>query len=457
MEIPFQFEPMLVFGCLSIMLLIGVALRANIKFFQNFLIPSCLIGGVFGMVLVSLGIIRFPASAWETFAYHFFNISFISVGLSVGSSPSDQSQSNKGYLRGSLWMCLTQAACFYLQAAVGGALVILLGVFGAELFPTFGFLVPMGFEEGPGQALSFGKVWEGAGFEDGATIGLTFAAIGFLFSFCVGVPLANWGLRKGLATQSSGSLSQEFLKGIYDRSSSRETAGDLTTHSANVDSLAFHMAFIGGIYALTYAFTLALAKIIAIFAPGVASMLWAFFFFFGMSIAFLIKLLMNKMGVGHLLNAGIQRRITGWSVDYLIVATIMAIQVVVVWKYIVPISVMALTSGILTTMVVFYFGKRLWSYNLERTVAIYGLVTGTVSSGLLLLRITDPEFKSPVAVELGIVNLFAIPVVMGGSILVNAPLWWNWSVGLTVMVFSVIMLAALVLLKVLKMVGPPKF
>jgi len=163
------------------------------------------------------------------------------------------------------------------------------------------------------------------------------------------------------------------------------------------------------------------------------------------------------MGVGHLLNAGIQRRITGWSVDYLIVATIMAIQVVVVWKYIVPISVMALTSGILTTMVVFYFGKRLWSYNLERTVAIYGLVTGTVSSGLLLLRITDPEFKSPVAVELGIVNLFAIPVVMGGSILVNAPLWWNWSVGLTVMVFSVIMLAALVLLKVLKMVGPPKF
>jgi len=171
----------------------------------------------------------------------------------------------------------------------------------------------------------------------------------------------------------------------------------------------------------------------------------------------LVKLMMKRIGAGYLLDEGIQRRITGWSVDYLIVATIMAIQVVVVWKYIVPISVMALSSGVLTAVIVFYFGRRLWSYNLERTVAIYGMVTGTVSSGLLLLRITDPEFKTPVAVELGIVNLFALPVVMGGSILVNAPLWWNWSVGLTVLVFAFILIAALALLKILKMVGPPRW
>jgi len=217
------------------------------------------------------------------------------------------------------------------------------------------------------------------------------------------------------------------------------------------------VALIGLIYGLTYAFTLGLGKAVALFAPGVAPMLWAFFFFFGMCIAFLVKLMMKRIGAGYLLDEGIQRRITGWSVDYLIVATIMAIQVVVVWKYIVPISVMALSSGVLTAVIVFYFGRRLWSYNLERTVAIYGMVTGTVSSGLLLLRITDPEFKTPVAVELGIVNLFALPVVMGGSILVNAPLWWNWSVGLTVLVFAFILIAALALLKILKMVGPPRW
>ncbi|MCG6908722.1 MAG: hypothetical protein LJE94_01200 [Deltaproteobacteria bacterium] len=455
MEIPFQFDPMLAFGCLSIMLLVGVALRAHVGFFQHFLIPSCLIGGALGLLLVALGVIRFQASVWETFAYHFFNISFISVGLSAGAASRKQSRADSHYLKGPLWMCLMQACSFYLQAAVGGLLVILFGLLGTNLFPTFGFLVPMGFEEGPGQALSFGKVWEGAGFGDGATIGLTFAAVGFLFAFCAGVPLANWGLRKGVASQGGGRLSRDFLRGIYAEGCGEEAAGKLTTHSANIDTLAFHLALIGLIYGLTYAFTLGLGKVVALFAPGVAPMLWAFFFFFGMVIAFLVRMTMRKMGADYLLDAGIQRRITGWSVDYLIVATIMAIQVVVVWKYIVPISVMALSCGVLTTVTVFYFGSRLWGYNLERTVAIYGMVTGTVSSGLLLLRITDPEFKTPVAVELGIVNLFALPVVMGGSILVNAPLWWNWSVGLTVAVFAFILLVSLVLLKILKMVGPP--
>mgnify|MGYP001815708585 CR=1 FL=1 len=456
MNIPFEFEPMLIFGWMSAMLLAGVFLRARIRFFQNYLIPSCLIGGLLGLILETVGVIRFPSESWESFAYHLFNISFISVGLTTGSAAEEQTPKDKGYFKGSFWMCLTMTSCFGLQAALGGILVLVFGLLGSDLFPTFGFLVPMGFEEGPGQALSFGKVWEGIGFEHGATIGLTFAAVGFLFSFFVGVPLANWGLRKGLANQEGGRLPPEFITGIYSTNEQGEAAGNLTTHSANIDTLAFHVALIGLVYALTYVFTLLLAKVVATFAPDVAAMLWGFFFFFGLVIAFLVKLAVQKSGAGHLLDGGVQRRLTGWSVDFLIVATIMAIQLVVVWKFIVPIAAMALACGIATTLLTVYLGKRLWSYNLERMVAIYGVVTGTVSSGLLLLRIVDPEFKTPVAVEIGIMNLIMVPIVLGSGILVNAPLWWGWSVGMTVLVFAGIMAVALVLLKTLKMVGPAK-
>ncbi len=456
MNIPFQFEPLLIFGWMSAMLLIGVFLRARVGFFQKYLMPSCLIGGVLGLALETCGVIRFPSESWEFFAYHLFNISFISVGLTANSAAGENERTDKGYFKGAFWMCLIMTSSFGLQAVLGGLLVILFGLLGSELFPTFGFLVPMGFEEGPGQALSFGKVWEGVGFEHGATIGLTFAAVGFLFSFFVGVPLANWGLRKGLAHQGKGSLPPEFIKGLYSKKGQGASAGNLTTHSANIDTLAFHVALIGLAYGLTYVFTLLLAKIVATFAPDVAAMLWGFFFFFGLCIAFLVKLAVQKSGAGHLLDGGVQRRITGWSVDYLIVATIMAIQLVVVWKFIVPIVAMALACGIATTFLTIYLGKRLWSYNLERMVAIYGVVTGTVSSGLLLLRIVDPEFKTPVAVEIGIMNLFMVPVVLGSGILVNAPLWWGWSVGMTVLVFAGILAVALVLLKTLKFVGPPR-
>lgn len=444
---------MLIFGFLSTMLLIGIFLRTKTKFFQSFLIPSCLLGGLLGLIFISTGIIKVEATKLETFAYHFFNISFISVGLSH-SNENEKAIRGKDYVRGSLWMAITQSISFSLQAVIGGLVVILFGVFGYKLFPTFGFLVPLGFEEGPGQALSFGKVWETVGFEHAATIGLTFAAIGFLVSFFVGVPLANWGIRKGHCTLTPSALPKHFLKGIIPKDQEKESAGNLTMHSGNIETLAFHAALIGLVYILTYAFTLSLGKILP---PDIGKMLWGFFFFFGMVIAFLLRIIMKRLGIEHFIDSGLQRRITGWSVDYLIISTVMAIQLVVLWKYIIPVSIIAISGGLFTTLIVVYLGRRLWSYNIERSVAIYGAVTGTVSSGLLLLRIVDPEFKTPVAVEIGLMNLFMVPVILGYGILINAPLWWNWSVLLTVGIFLATLVISLLLMRFLKLTEAPKF
>jgi len=453
MQIPFSFEPLLLFGFLSIMLLAGIVLRARFRFFQEFLFPSCLIGGILGLILVNTGIVHFSAHALETFAYHLFNISFISVGLTrTGNHDKDPGHA-KEVFRGSIWMALTQGVTFPLQAAVGGLAVIMFSIFGLKLFPTFGFLVPLGFNEGPGQALSFGRVWETVGFNHAATIGLGFAAVGYFFAFFVGVPLVNRGIRKGYSAQGPRRLPQDFLVGITSRDQKRETAGELTLHSGNADTLAFQAALVGLIYVLTYLFVKYFGKVLP---PDAAKMLWGFFFFFGLGLALCVKWFMEKMGLEYLIDPGIQRRITGWSVDFLVVSTVAAIQVLVVWKYIVPFLTISLVSGILTTLIVLFLGKRLPSYNLERTVAIYGTVTGTVSCGLLLLRIADPEFKSPVALEIAIMNVFTVPIVGGCTILVNGPIWWHWSTAFTVLVFVSIMAAALAALKALGLWGGKK-
>ncbi len=91
-------------------------------------------------------------------------------------------------------MALTQSAIFPLQAIAGGVLATLFGIFGIKLFPTFGFLAALGFEEGPGQALSIGKVWQGFGFEHATTIGLTFAAMGFFFVLVNGPLWWDWSI-----------------------------------------------------------------------------------------------------------------------------------------------------------------------------------------------------------------------------------------------------------------------
>lgn len=449
MQVPFPFDSMLIFGWMSIMLLIGVALRAKVPLLQKFLFPSCLIGGFLGLILMSLDLVSLDVKDIETFAFHFFNISFISVGLTPNNA-SGAPKRSKGVLRGPLWMALVEGVTLPLQAVIGGVCVILFGLVGLDLFPTFGFFAPLGFTEGPGQALSIGKVWEGFGFSHAATIGLTFAAIGFFFAFFVGVPLVNWGIRKGLAKHGDRDIPKDVILGIVPRGQAKEPAGELTMHSGNVDTLAFHAALIGLVYVLTYGVVMALGKILPVDAGKI---IWGFFFFFGMGIGLMVKWIMGLLGIDHLIDSGVQRRVTGWAVDYLIIATVMAIQVVVVWQYILPISVISILCGVLTTVAVVFLGNRLDDYNLERTVAIFGTCTGTVSSGLLLLRIVDPEFKTPVAMEIGVMNVIVVPIIVGCMVLVNAPVWWNWTVALTSAVFLALGLVCVGLIRLFKLWG----
>ncbi|NIQ39186.1 MAG: hypothetical protein GTN81_11415, partial [Proteobacteria bacterium] len=112
MDPPFSFEPFLLFGFLSIVLLVGVVLRAKVRFFQRFLFPSCLIGGILGLILVNTPLVDLSASKFETFAYHFFNISFISVGLTRGENRKENPGHTRDFLKGPVWMALVQGVTF---------------------------------------------------------------------------------------------------------------------------------------------------------------------------------------------------------------------------------------------------------------------------------------------------------------------------------------------------------
>ncbi|MFW6139750.1 MAG: sodium/glutamate symporter [Acidobacteriota bacterium] len=441
MMTPFPFEPLVVFGFLSIMLLAGVFLRATVPFLQKLLFPASLIGGLLGLVLINLGWLSLDIETIKTFAYHFFNISFISVGLTPSENKKPGQSKEKKIFKGSLWMALVQGVSFPLQAVTGTFVTLAFIMAGSTLYKTFGFLLPLAFNEGPGQALSFGRVWEEAGFMDGSTIGLTLATLGFFFAFFIGVPLANKGLKKEkFKTKPMPPL---LRRGILPRGEPSKSAGSLTTHSASLDSMAFHISQIGLVYLFTY-FILSLVTGWLPFSTG--SMIWGFFFLFGLVFAIIFRILFQASPWGHLLNPPFQRRITGFSIDYLIVATGCGIELLIVRRYTAPILSIALAGGLLTTIAVLALGSRLSEYKLERTVSIYGVVTGTVSSGLMLLRIVDPELKTPVAKEIGFMNLFAVPVVGGLTCLLNAPFWWGWSVVFTCAVFVLILTAALMIL-----------
>ena len=90
MQTPFSFDFITSFGLLSVFILSGLILRAKIRFFQKYLIPSSLIGGFAGLLILNTFPLTLNIEMFETITYHLFSVSFISVGLTAfaGAVPS---------------------------------------------------------------------------------------------------------------------------------------------------------------------------------------------------------------------------------------------------------------------------------------------------------------------------------------------------------------------------------
>ena len=108
----------------------------------------------------------------------------------------------------------------------------------------------------------------------------------------------------------------------------------------------------------------------------------------------------------------------------------------------------------ITILFLIYFGSRLDHFGFERFMGIFGTCTGTGASGLLLLRIVDPEFKSPAAQELGLMNAFTLLLIPTTLIIYPLP-----KVGLlpALLVSVGIIVVCLILLKVFKFWGKPNW
>ena len=138
-----------------------------------------------------------------------------------------------------------------------------------------------------------------------------------------------------------------------------------------------------------------------------------------------MRYLTKVLHFDHVLDNGTLTRISGGSVDIMVAASIAAISVVVVAEFWVPIVAMCLVGGFLTLITVPWITSRLFTdHRFHRTLMIYGAATGTMPTGLALLRVLDPQFETPVAFDFmyssGLTFALAIPFIL----IINLPAYW---------------------------------
>jgi glutamate:Na+ symporter, ESS family len=406
-------------GIVSFGLLLATGIRYRFRFFQRYLIPNALTAGFlilpfYNYVAPHIGV---NSAHLGELVYHLLSLSFISMTLRANAP---QASGGDGRIFATSIATLSQ---FGVQAIIGLAFTFgLMMTFMPDLFPSFGFLLPLGFAQGPGQAYAIGMGWARFGFYEAGSIGLTFAAMGFIFASFGGVFLINIGIRRKW-------LGEEFLKGldtsavksgIFPSRKRRPVGAEMTTESEAIDSFTFHIALVFAVYLLAYLLLSGITALLSSLGPlasDLAVNLWGINFIFSALTGILVRTVMRRTGLDYAVDSKTLTRISGLSVDVMVAAAIGAISIVVVQAYLVPIVLLSLIAGLVSLLVVPWFCSRIFvDHQFHRTMMIFGVSTGTLPTGLALLRVIDPEFETPVASDYmyasGITFVLAIPFIL---------------------------------------------
>ena len=406
-------------GIISVALLLATFLRARLRFFQKYLIPNALTAGFLLLFFYNFAApqVGLSSDGLGTMVYHLLSISFISMTLR--KSPERRSKENHGIVATAVTVVLQ----YGLQATVGLLITLFFMLtFIPDLFPSMGFFIPLGFALGPGQAYAIGEGWAAFGLQDGGSVGLTFAAIGFLFACFGGVWLINYGIRKDWisAEKKEKVLNQGVRTGVYSAERKKPIGMHLTTESEAIDSLTYTAGMVFVVYFASYLFLKGLTYLLTMIGPlgeDLAVNLWGINFVFAAIMALVAKRVIHRLGVQHTLDNHALNRIAGFSVDLMVSAAVGAISIVVVLRYWLPITVMSLVAGVLILATVPWLCSRIFQdHRFDRLMIIYGAMNGTMPTGLALLRVIDPDFETPVASDYmfstAIVFVLCIPLIL---------------------------------------------
>ena len=229
---------------IALAVLAGNVLRRKVKLLRRSLIPTALLGG-----LIILLIKLWPSfndiidkRFMETVTYHALALGFISMSLRP-SKETDRANTRTVIDTGTLTI-----ATYMVQGIIG--LLVTVPMFlwwrnpdlGRDIFYSSGLLVPMGYGQGPGQALNFGTIYQlgaadqGINFH-GIDFGLSIATIGFLVGSVVGVIYMNiLNNRKKLSIHENAAESKHTLKDYEQK--------DDLPHSESVDKLTIVVAIV---------------------------------------------------------------------------------------------------------------------------------------------------------------------------------------------------------------------
>ena len=406
----------LVIAIVLVTLLLANIIKKALPFMKNTLLPTSVLAGVMLLVFDAIwtastgesffdvtvgGNFLFGArggnKSLETITYHSLALGFIASTLKSSSSRISKKRLGEVIDTG-----VTTVATYIIQGIVGLAVTMLAVLFIKDFFGAAGILLPFGYGQGTGQALNYGTIFEAKGFDGGASFGLSVAALGFLSASIGGVVHLNIVRHReklGKSTRTDSILHSEDIEDI-----------DEVPMQESIDKMTLQLCLIAAGYMMTFGIIVGLSALF----PGMADIIYGFNFLIGVLSASLIKVIMKLLKRMHVIkekytNNFLLTRVSNLFFDVMVVAGIAAIDLKVLGKYWHVLIVLGVVGLVVTYLYNKIIAKKLFpDYKEEQFLMMYGMLTGTASTGIILLREADPDFKTPAADNMVFQNFPAI-------------------------------------------------
>lgn len=411
-------------GIIGILLVIGVILRAKLRSFQWLLLPAPVIAGILGFLLGpnvlgalaesnnwhigSWAVQGLPLSGYiGSYTTILIAVVFGCMALSQDFSFKSMDKSLAAFTGYGVLMSAGQVFAGMLLA-----LLVLGPVFGSPDF--MGMILFASWSGGFGTSAALGDVFAANGQPEVTSIAFTAATVGMLSGLIGGVILARIGAAKGYAkaVDMRQALPESLRTGIL-KDGERDEAGRHTVSGSSIETLTLHIAMIAGILALGFVLQTTSAKWLNDFALP----LFTTVFLVGVFVRYLLK----KTNAVKVIDAGTTKSLSGAASDALIVCGMASIEPSFVGEHLgalLLVFVLGIVFCVVLGLVV--APRTLGAHWFEKQIFTWGWATGSVATGIALLRIVDPKFESHTVDDFGYAYIPLIPIE--GAAVAVAPL-----------------------------------
>lgn len=399
--------------CLSLILAVGRAIGTRLQL-RLWGVPEALVAGLLGLLLAPAGLLPLlPPAVMQLWA----DLPLVLLTLVFGSlmlgKPLPQLAGLWRPVSGQVSLALVLA---FGQYVVGGLAVLLVLQPWLGVSPVMACLIEVAYEGGHGSAAAMGPSYAALGFPGGQALGLAMATVGLLSSTLVGGLVVVLARSRGwLLADAPGAAASE------PTSTASGASGGAAARAA---AWAVNLALVGVAVLTGVALLAGLRWLTAGLGDGVASVVDALPVFpLAIVGSLLVRLALERSGKAHWASSAVQGQVGTLSADLLITAATAGLDLALLKADWLPLTVLAVGGLVWNLGVTLLLAPRLLPADwFERAVIEFGQATGVAASGLLLLRMADPNDQSNALPAFSLKQLLLQPFLAGGVVTVVAPL-----------------------------------